>query len=649
MADHAQIPRGFSLTEAVWRLLNLKGAGGSFQAFLEAYPLDECLEALVRPLAEVGIQARVALVELDEVCFLQTPTALQLQDGSWALLQSGERNRFRIETPAGLAILSRGQLAQLFGGRALDLAPALPEADTLWARIKLLLGRQRSILVQVALVTLALQLLALAMPGITGVVMNRALPDGAESMLKLAGAGVLLVAAGQAWTGWVREQALLFLATRLEMTVERGFLEHLLRLPFPVLQQRTLGELLQAFGGLTTARELLAERALGALLDGALAVIYLGVMVFMMPAPTLVVLMLALAMAGLAVTTARAQAGTQALEVAAQAAQRGYLTELIAGVATVKAAGVEGQGLRRWLERFQKEMGHNLAKNRRGLYSEVGLPALQQVLTVTLLIWGGHLALKGELRIGTLFAFLQLGSGFLGAVFGVVNAYALLVLLRPQLERTQEILAAAPERRPLPAGDHGQGGQAALVMEDVWFRYSPEGPWVLQGYDLRVEPGEIHTISGPSGCGKSTVLRLLAGLYSPDQGRISLGGTEPSAVRHKILYLPQAVQLYGGTMMENLRILSGNASKERILEACSATGLDRLIRELPMGLMSVLPNGGGSLSGGQRQLIAFTAAIASTKPCLLMDEPMANLDGPQGRKLSAALREVRKTTCIASH
>lgn len=646
MHEEASPLNGFTPSEALWRLLKLKGYKQNFQAFQEAYSVDGTPESLVLPLEIEGIQARMALLKVDEIAFLEMPTLLQMQDGSWVIPRRWERGRLEFEGPNGKQWIPFEDLAGVLGGPALDLTPSLPEGETLWVRLKVLLGLQKGTLIRIAVATIALQLLALAMPEITGIVLNQALPDGAWSTLKLVAVGMLLVATFQAWMGWIRERMLLYLVTRLETSAERGFLEHLLRLPFPFLQKKTLGDMLQAFGGVTVARELLAERALGALLDGAMAVVYLVVMGFKVFAPTVVVVLVAAAMAGMAVLAGRSQAKQQAMEVEAQAKERGYLTELIGGIGTVKAAGAERQGLHRWLDRFQEELAFNLKKNRLGLWSEVGLTTLQQAMTVLVLIWGGKLVLRGELQIGTLFAFMQLASGFLGAVFGVVSAYLMLVVLRPQLAKAQEILEVTPERRLIQIGASPQALNGPVVMEDVWFRYTQEGPWILKGYNLRMEPGEKFILTGPSGFGKSTILRLLAGLYSPEKGTVSIGGLSPRAARHKILYLPQFVQLYGGSIIENLRLLSGGASLEQLLAASQQTGLHHLVASFPMSYNTVLPHGGGNLSGGQRQLIAMTGALASGRGLLVLDEATANMDGLMRSAITSYLNSA---TCTLVH
>jgi ABC-type bacteriocin/lantibiotic exporter with double-glycine peptidase domain len=187
------------------------------------------------------------------------------------------------------------------------------------------------------------------------------------------------------------------------------------------------------------------------------------------------------------------------------------------------------------------------------------------------------------------------------------------------------------------------------ALEDVWFRYGASGPWVLQGYDLRVEPGQKVTLAGPSGSGKTTVLRLLAGLHVPEKGKVLVAGREPREVRHDLLYLPQFVRIFGGSIMDNLRIFSNGAPLEKLTETAGATGLQGLVATLPMGYRTLLPPGGRNLSGGQRQLIALTGALASGRPLLLLDEAMANLDARHAAPLRAILAAGPWTMVAANH
>jgi ABC-type bacteriocin/lantibiotic exporter with double-glycine peptidase domain len=643
---HAPVS-GFDAVEAAWRLLRRHGHEGGLQAFRDAQAQRGRGESLAEPLERAGIQARPALIEAEEVAYLDVPTLLQLADGSWVLLTAHQRGTLEVEGVEGACEVELDDLAPFLSGYALDLSPSLPAGKGLWGRLLALVLHHRRTLATLALATALLQLLALVVPEITAVVMNTALPDRARSTLHVVAVGVVLVTAFQAWMGWLRERILLFLVTRIAVSAERGLLQHMLRLPFPFLDKLTLGERLQAITGMNGAREVLAERSVAAVLDGGMALVLVVSMVTKMPAATLVVVGVAFLMAGLAVVVGSAQAKHQAREVEAQARERGYLSELIAGIGTVKAAGAEEQGLQRWVQRFGGELKHALRRQRLGLWSDVGLDVLRQGLYVALLIWGGSLILDGKLLVGTLFAFVQLSSGFLSAVFGFVRTYLALVVLRPQLVKTKQVLARTPDARTTRRATAAPS--VPVVMEDVWFRYGPESPWIAKGYSVRFEAGTKQVITGPSGFGKSTILRLLAGLYVPEEGTISIGGSSPHAAARDILYLPQFVNLFSGSIIENLTLLSGGAPVARLFEVAQATGLAELVATWPMKYHTVLSPGGRSISGGQRQLIVLTAALAADRKLLLLDEALSNIDPVRAVALRRLLDAVPATIIEARH
>lgn len=615
---------GLAPDVALWRLLSLRGIDLPLMEIRERSSLDGSLESMQHALARQGLYARGVRIEsLRDLDALETPTLLQSADGKWLLLRARRGKQTMVESANGPSRHTLADLAAMLSGHALELTPGLPDGLGVWPRLRTLLHAYRGTLIQFALASVALQLFAMLTPELAGLVIGRALPDSAPQLLHLVAAAVVVVAVFSGAISWLRERTVLYLLTRLEVALKRGLLEHVLRLPFPELQRRTLGELLQTFYGIASARSVLAERLLSVLMDGLLAVGFLVLMGIKVLAPTLVLLVVVLAMAGIAMLVGRAQARLQAAEVTAQARQRGYLTELIAGIRAIKAAGAEQACHAQWLGRFEAELDLTLRKSRIGLWNDVGLQTMRQASSMTLLLWGGYLVLKGDFGIGTLFSFMLLAEGFLNAMQNLINTYLLLVMASQQLKGATELLSL---RAMPPAIAHGGALSGPLVMKDVWFRYSDNTPWILQDYNLRIEAGEHLPMTGPSGSGKSTILRLIAGLYSPNRGTITIAGREMQSASTRMLYLPQFVHLNAGSIMDNLRNLSGNASSRRIEDAAAQTGFDKVISLMAMGYHTPMPNGGHTLSGGQRQLLALTAALASDCDLLLLDEPMANID-----------------------
>lgn len=646
MPDGA-LMRGLRPEVALWRLLALRGIDIPLAQVREDARIDDSLESMQIALSRHSIHARGIRIEgAREIATLETPTLLQHDDGTWILLRACRRGRGAIETADGLSEVALSELYRRLAGQALEITPSLPEGRGLWPRIRQLLSAHRSALLQFAFASLALQSLAMLTPELTGQVMGTALPDSAVGLLRLIATAVVAIAVFTGAVSWLRERIVLYLLTRLELSIKRGFLEHVLHLPFPYLQLRSLGDLLQAFYGIASARSALAERILTAFLDGALAIVLLLMMGIKLLAPTVMLVLIAFVMACAAILIGRVQAHIQDTEVVAQARQRGYLTELISGIRTLKAAGAERECHRRWLKYLDTELALTLRRNRVGLWNEVGIQTLRQAASMALLLWGGYQVLLGDIGIGVLFSFVLLAEVFMVSYQNLLNTYLQLAVVSRQLAPADELLRLDAEDHYAPTSGRLTG---PIEMKGIWFRYSSDGPWILKDYDLRVEPGEKHVIRGPSGCGKSTILRLLAGLYTPERGTITIGGRELRSSSVQMLYLPQFVGMNAGTIMDNLRNLSGNASSASLFASASTTGFEAIVATMLMGYQTPIPHGGLSLSGGQRQLLALTAALASGCDLFLFDEPLSNMDGLTQARITAVLANSKCTIISVGH
>ncbi len=605
-------------------------------------------QALASLLDATGWVARPVRIQEGFLHRLEGPGLAEARDGGWLMLRPVGPDRIEVRGAGGTVdTCTPGELTPGLGTWAVTARPAPPTGATLYGRMLHGVLRRKGLLRQILQTSLLLQGVVLLIPQATRIALDQALTSGARSLLATVALGLVVLALFQSLTGWLRQRAVLHLETFVEAELGRDFLSHVLGLPYAVLSRHKLGELLQAHEGLDAARDLFTTSVLGNLLDGLLSCFTLAAMAATMPGPTGVVLALSLLLVGLVVGIGRIQEALVKRRIAAQVAEQGYLVELLKGIATVKAAGSEVRGFARWCALLGEHLSLNLRQQRIGLWHEVGLESIRQATAVVILIWGGRLVLAGELQVGALMAFVLLSGTFLAGMLGLAQAYLSWRAVRPQLARAASLLEEGAEPPMLPGSVAPIDG--AVHVEDLWFRYGPELPWVLQGYDLRVAPGEKRWIHAPSGFGKTTLLRVLAGLCTPERGAVRLGGHAPATVRGQVLYLPQTTQLYGGSILENLRMLSGGAAQERLMEAAHTSGLDRWVEGLPMGYHTVIAAGGGNLSGGQRQLVALTAAMASDATVLLLDEAMANLDWVTKGWLHDSPWFKGKTVIYASH
>ncbi len=356
---------------ALWRLLGLRGVSLPLQSLEETLLWDFSLEGMVQELRGRGFQARAVQVSASELDHLELPTLAQAQTGDWVVLRKRAPGGFLVEQGvAGLEFAGLELLDAALAGPALDLSEPLPERGGLWQRMAQLLPRHRTELAQAAAAAVVLQGLALVSPWLTARAVDRALPQGAGSLLAILSLGLVLSAFFRAWVGWIREATLLAFAAKFEAALEKGLLEQLLWLPFKDLQKKTLGEHLQAFTGLSLARSQLLNRGVGVVLSAVTGLAYLAWMLASNPGLAALVAGTALAMGLASFLSGRLQAKVQAKEVEAAQEQRSALAEMLRGIPTLKATGNHGWALSRWMRRLDAGLDRGLQRERLDLWNE---------------------------------------------------------------------------------------------------------------------------------------------------------------------------------------------------------------------------------------------------------------------------------------
>jgi ABC-type bacteriocin/lantibiotic exporter with double-glycine peptidase domain len=632
---------------AAARLLALLGVPGEPYA-APAAEADEPAERVLGLLAAHGVHGRLARLDMDELRHAGFPTLVRLKDTRWLLVLRLDRQGAIAEDAFGKAHeVSLKRLAEAFGGQVLDRIAELPPGNTLWSRVLRLVWAHRRMLYQAGVLALLAQGLSLIVPQLARLLVDQAFPAGASNLLPVIIAGMVLVALFQAWTGWLERRVALFLQTRLDAVLERGLLVHVMRISYKYLEQKTLGQLMQAFEGIATTRDLLTGQSMTAMLGGVTALAFLVLMAQLMPAPTAVVAAIGIITMTVVIVVGRRQERLQQHFVELLVRERGYAVELFTHIAMLKAAAAEHLGVDRWLEMLRRERATGLRGERLTLGSHTAVDLLGQAQLQGLWIWGGLRVLEGSLQLGELIAFTLMASAFHAAIGGLGRTLVMIWTAKPHLRETQLLLKQEP--RPLAPRRALPPAPGAVEVRDLWFRYGDDLPWVFAGLNLVVEPGELRHIEGPSGFGKTTLLKLVAGLYEPARGSIRVSGETPQAARERVAYLPQFVRLFDASILENLRIFSGGAALDQLMATAELTGLAKLVDELPMGYDTLLAQGGENFSGGQRQLIALTAVLASAKRILLLDEAMANLDPVRRAGLVCNPLLENKTILYTSH
>jgi len=221
---------------------------------------------------------------------------------------------------------------------------------------------------------------------------------------------------------------------------------------------------------------------------------------------------------------------------------------------------------------------------------------------------------------------LTSAAGLSATLTGLVHSFLGFRGLGPYVSRVDEVVhAARPPTESLEVGDAPLMLDDRIRVDKVSFRYGAQDRWILHHHDWEIKRGDVIHLRSPSGSGKSTLLRLISGLLTPAAGGITVFGLSPADARKQVLYVPQSCDLFETSIRENLELFSG-ATREEILRVSALTGLSHMLQKLPMGEETRVAAQGQNLSSGQRQLIILTAAFASARPVLLLDESTGQID-----------------------
>ena len=309
--------------------------------------------------------------------------------------------------------------------------------------------------------------------------------------------------------------------------------------------------------------------------------------------------------------------------------KNGLLIEALDGVESVKAASAEWKLENRWRELTETITTTDLKSKLLTTFSTSSTQSIQQLSYVGIIATGAYSIVNGDLTMGGLIACSIISGRALTPLAQMPSMIAQWKHAQIALDVLDGIMAMPSERenQRLVVPDSCRG---ELKVKQVGFAYEENAPQVTVE-KLSFKPGDRVAILGSVGSGKSTLIKILSGLYQPQQGGVFLDDMDMSLVanefvREQIGYLPQEVRLFNGTLRDNLVLGLPTLSDSQILKAAALTGLDQAIQNHPSGLEINISEGGKGLSGGQRQLVGLTRMLLARPKILLLDEPTASMD-----------------------
>jgi HlyB family type I secretion system ABC transporter len=644
-------------------------------------PIDSLMRALLyvaqqvgRPLSEADVRrlAAVPAAGLDEAAFLTAGARLGLEGHAldlthehldslplpFVLLAVGQPAHVVVASQAGRWVVLDvvdGRIWQLsadevmaLGARALVLRQRLPdEAHATWYAP--LWRRVRPVLLKLGAASFVINLLALTTPLFMMLVLNtvagHSAPANAASLLMMLGAGMLIVYgldfALRLGRGWLSART----GAQLDALMSAEALHHLLQLPYRHFERTPSGIIAERLRQLDVLRGFLTGQMPALAIDIAFVALFLAATFAISPMLGAIAALAIPVLIGVSLAMHRAQRRLAEENFQALAAKSSTLAETVANAATIKTLGLEAEIEKRWQARVEQSAWASFRANNLANIAASASGSLQLLASLAIVVIGVHEVVGHRMTIGALVAANMLAVRALQPMRQLVVAWHQLQAVSAAFKRIDELMSQPVESppgglAPMPAlaGD--------IVFDRVSYRADAEAPAILQDAHFGVSAGEILGIVGPSGSGKTTVANLVQGLFRPTSGRVLIDGTDiahisPAQLRAQIGGVPQDVQLFTGSVRENIAMGVADKDPGRVVAVAKFVGAHDFIQRLPQGYNTVLGERGQGLSNGQRQLLCIARALIRNPRILVLDEATSALDPATEEQL---LRQLKANT-----
>ena len=486
------------------------------------------------------------------------------------------------------------------------------------------------------------------LPKINNILFGNVIDSGSRPLLATTAVFLLCVTLSSMLFGAVKTLLSSRINTKLDISVESATMMRVLSLPASFFKKYSSGELSNRVGCMRSLCEMLVSSVLNVGLTSLLSLVYLSSIFDYAPSlviPSLLILLVT-TIFSIVSTIVKMKITRKRMEVSAKESGMSYA--IISGVQKIKLSGAEKRAFARWGDIFAKEA--QLTYNTGNFIKANSAIALAISLAGTIILYAE--AIENGVTMADYCAFLSAYGMIASAFSGLTDMVQNFAQIKPTLEIVRPIMEEVPEV--------SEGKQVitrlsgGIEISNLSFRYEEAGPNIIDDLSIKIHPGEYLAIVGKTGCGKSTLMRLMLGFETPQSGAIYYDGKDlntidPKSLRRKIGVVMQDGKLFQGDVFSNITISAPWLTLDDAWRAAEMAGIADDIRRMPMNMYTLISEGSGGISGGQRQRMMIARAVAPNPKILMFDEATSALDNITQKKVSESLDGLKCTRIVIAH